>query len=196
MAKKAITDVESRIKKIMADRMTETADLEERIEAAKQLVRTADSVMEAAGVKGDAEAYHKAKSGRREASDIIEMHSKRLEALNNKPLIQSSEYEKGVAQIMAALGEVSADAKKQIASHVEQIRLIAAECTAEITKGNEVLHQWQHDIFHDDACMQVANGNRVHLPNLEKRFTDFTVPQFADYILNSGYYKTITKQEE
>lgn len=195
MAKKTITDMENRIKKITAERMTETADLKERIEAAKQLVKSADKAMEAAGVKGDAEAYHKAKAGRREADDIIEMHSKRLETLNNKPLIQNSEYEKGVEQIMAALGEVSADAKKKIISHVEQIRLIAAECTAEITKGNEVLHQWQHEIFRDDACTQVTNGNRVHLPHLEKRFTDFTVTQFADYILGSGYYKTITRQE-
>lgn len=196
MAKKAITDVETRIKKIMADRVTETADLEERIEIAKQQQQAANEAMDAATTAGDVKAYQKAKVDRRDAGDAIEMHGKRLDALENKPLISKGEYEKGVAQIMAALGEVSADAKKRIVEHMEQIRIIAAECTAEITNGNEVLHQWQHEIYRDKAEQMLESGKSIHMNSLEKRFEDFSIPQFASYVLDSGYYKNFTGQSK
>lgn len=196
MTKKAITEVENKIKKILADRVAEAADLEERVEVAKQQQKAANDAMDAATTAGDLKAYQKAKADRKDAGDAIEMHGKRLDTLEHKPLISKGEYEKGVAQIMAALGEVSADAKKQIVSHLEQIRIIAADCTAEITRGNETLHQWQHDIFRDSAEMTVGNGNKVHMEHLEKKFKDFSVPQFASYILDSGYYKTITGQNK
>lgn len=196
MAKKAITDVESRIKKIKADRITETADLEERIEVAKQQRQTANEAMDAATIAGDVKAYQKAKADRRDAEDAIEMHNKRIDTLKHKPLISKGEYEKGVAQIMAALGEVSADAKKRIVEHMEQIRIIAAECTAEITNGNEVLHQWQHEIYRDKAEQMLASGKSIHMDALEKRFTDYSIPQFASYVLDSGYYKNLTGQSK
>lgn len=194
MAKKAITEVESKIKKILANKEAETVDLEERVETAKRQQRSANEAMDIATTAGDVKAYQKAKADRRDAEDAIEMHGKRLEALENKPLIPGIEYEKGVAQIMAALGEVSADAKNRIVEHMEQIRIIAAECTAEITYGNDVLHQWQHDIYRDKAEQAVGIGKGVHMDNLEKRFRDYSVSQFASYVLDSGYYKTFTGQ--
>ena len=97
---------------------------------------------------------------------------------------------------MAALGEVSADAKKRIVEHMEQIRIIAAECTVEITNGNEVLHQWQHEIYRDKAEQMLASGKGVHMDSLEKRFRDFSVPQFASYVLDSGYYQNFTGQSK
>lgn len=189
MAKKAITEVVNRIKKITADRVAETADLEERVEVAKQQQRAANEAMDEATDVVDLESYQKAKKDRRYAGDAIEMYSKRLDALENKPLISKEEYEAGVDKIMAALEEVSADAKKCIVEHMEQIRIIAAECTAEITNGNEVLHKWQHEIYGDKAEQILANGNSIHLDSLEKKFTDFSVPQFANYVLDSNFYK-------
>ena len=196
MAKKAITEVESKIKKILADRVAEAADLEERVEVAKQQQKAANEAMDAATTAGDLKAYQKAKADRKDAGDAIEMHGKRLDALEHKPLISKGEYEKGVAQIMAALGEVSADAKKRIVEHMEQIRIIAAECTAEITNGNEVLHQWQHEIYRDKAEQMLASGKGLHMDSLEKRFKDFSVPQFASYVLDSGYYQNFTGQSK
>lgn len=196
MAKKAITELESKIKKILADRVAEAADLEERVEAAKHKQKEANEAMDEATIAGDLKAYQKAKEERKDAEDAIEMHCKRLEALDNKPLISKVEYEKGVAQIMAALGEVSADAKKRIVEHMEQIRIIAAECTAEITNGNEVLHQLQHDIYRDKAEQILASGKGVYMEHLEKKFKDFSVPQFASYVLDSGYYENFTGQRK
>lgn len=194
MAKKAITEVESKIKKILADRVAEAADLEERVEVAKQQQRAANEAMDAATTAGDVKAYQKAKADRRDAGDAIEMHCKRLDALEHKPLISKGEYENGVAQIMSALGEVSADAKKRIVEHMEQIRIIAAECTAEITNGNEVLHQWQHEIYRDKAEQMLPSGKGVHIDHLEKRFKDFSVTQFASYVLDSSCYQDFTGQ--
>lgn len=192
MSKKAITEVENKIKKILADRVAETTDLKERIEVAKQQQRIANEAMDAATIVGDVKAYQKAKAELRDAGDAIEMHSKRIDALENKPLISNGDYENGVAHIIAALGEVSADAKKRIVEHMEQIRIIAAECTAEITRGNEVLHQWQHEIYRDKAEQILSNGKGVHMEHLEKQFKDYSVPQFASHVLNNGYYENFT----
>jgi len=196
MAKKAIVEVENKINKILADRATETAELEEKVEVAKSQQKTANEGMDAATTAGDVKAYQKAKAERREVEDIIEMYTKRLEALEHKPLISKGEYETGVAQIMAALGEVSADAKKRIVEHMEQIRIIAAECTAEITNGNEVLKQWQHEIYRDKAEQTLGNGKGVHMEHLEKKFKDYSVPQFASYVLDSGHYQNFTGQSK
>ena len=196
MAKKAIAEVEGRIKKIMGAREAEVIDLRERVEAAKQEQRAADEAMDAATNAGDVKAYQEAKAEHRSAGDAMEMYEKRLDALKNKPLISKTEYEKGAAQIMAALGEISADAKKRIVEHMEQIRVIAAECTAEITNGNEVLHQWQHEVYKDDACEISAIGTRYHADGKEKKFRDFSVPQFASYVLDTGYYKNFTGQSK
>lgn len=192
MSKKAITEVENKIKKILANKVAEAVDLEERVEVAKQQQREANKAMDISTIEGNVKAYQKAKADRNGAGDAIEMYSKRLDALNHKPLTSKDEYEKGVAQIMAALEEVSADAKKRIVEHMEQIRIITAECTAEITKGNEVLHQWQHEIYRDKAEMTLEDGRCVHSRFLEKKFEDFSVAQFANYVLSSGYYENFT----
>lgn len=192
MSKKVITEVENRTKKILADKVTEMADLEERIKVAEQQQAAAVKAMDTATSAGDLKAYQQAKADYRDTRDAIEMYNKRLDALENKPLISNGEYEKGVAQIMAALGETTAEAKKRIVEHAEQIRIIAAECTAEVVKGNELLHKWQHEIYKDDASIVGGKGNRIHMQNLEKKFEDFSVTQFASHILDSGYYKTFT----
>lgn len=194
MAKKAIIEVENRAKKILANKVTEMADLEERVKIAERQQNAASKAMDEATTAGDLRAYQQAKTDYRDAGDAIEMHSKRLDALTNKPLITDVEYEKGVAQIMAALGEATAEAKKRIVEHVEQIRIIAAECTAEVTSGNELLHKWQHELYKDDASVPGGKGNRIHMRNMEKKFEDFSVTQFASYILDSGYYQSFTGQ--
>ena len=195
MGKKTITDVENRIEKILADTARESTELEEKIEVFKMEQNEENDAMEVATINSDLKAYQKAKAEYGNASDAIEMHTRRLDTLKNKPLISSVDFEKGVAQIMTALGEVTADAKKEIIGHVEAIRVIAAECQAEIKKGNKLLHQWQHDIYMDDAKITVANGNKVHMDNLEKKYGDFSVIQFAEHILESGHYKHFTGQK-
>ena len=125
MTKKAIVEVEKKISKILEDRVTEMTDIKERVEVAKQQQKAASEAMDEATTAGDVKAYQKAKADLRDAGDAIEMHTKRLEALENKPLVTKGEYEKGVAQIMAELGELSADAKKRIIEHMEQIRNIS-----------------------------------------------------------------------
>ena len=184
MAKKAVTDVENKIKKIRANMLTESADLEERVEIAKEQMKIANKAMDDATTCGDVKAYQKAKAECRDSGDAIEMYTKRIEMLKSRPLISSEEYEKGISLIMDALKEVSDDAKKQIRSHVEQIKAIAADCSAEITRGNEVLQQWQCDIFREKANSFT-----------QKKFGDYFVVQFAEYILGSGFYKTMTNAE-
>lgn len=194
MTKKAITEVENKIKKMAGNRDAEITDLKERIRKAKQEMEKASKQMDVSMSKGSTEDYRKAKADYAEAEEEAAVLYKRLDILENKPIISESEYEKGIAQIMAALGEISEETKKQIVTHMEQIRILAAETNAEIARGNEVLRQWQHDIYKDKAEMKRTDGSMIHMANLERQFKDFSVAQFADFVLNSGYYETIARK--
>lgn len=194
MAKKAIREVENKIKKILRDRVVQITELEERVEASKRQQAVAKEALDAVTMSGDVEAYQKAKADLRNAEDAIEMYSKRLDALENKPLVSECEYEKGVSEIMSTLGEISADAKKHIVERMEQIRIIASECAEEIAHGNRILHQWQHEIYRDKAEQTLATGTRIHMDSLEKVFADYSVPQFASYVLESESYKDLARQ--
>ena len=192
MAKKAIADIESRTKKLLNDRTTELEDIKGLLAEAGQQQAAACDMMNKATEAGNVKEYQKAKGAYKDAADAIEMYTKRLDALENKPLISQGEYEKGVAQIMAALNDVSAEAKKQIVNHMEQVRIIAAETSAEINEGNNVLHRWQHEAYRDDAKTTLSNGSRVYSGTQKKQYKDFSVVQFAEYALESTYYKTIS----
>ena len=164
--------------------LTESADLEERIEIAREQMKSANKAMDEATTCGDVKAYQKAKAECRNFGDEIEMYTKRIDILKNHPLISGEEYERGVLLIMDGLKEVSDDAKKQMLNHLEQIKTIAADCSAEITRGNEVLQQWQGDIFRE----KTSSFTR-------KKFEDYFVLQFAEYIFESAFYKKMTKEE-
>lgn len=191
MTRKAITELENKIKKMSEKRDAEIADLKERIESNMKELKKTSKAMDVAFEKANSENYRKAKAEYADIEADTAMLYKRLNTLENEALISKTEYEKGVQQIMAALGEISAEAKKQIVSFMEQVSLLAAETNAEIARGNETLHKWQHEIYKDPAELTRTDGSKVHMQNLEKQFKDFSVAQFADFVLTSGYYETI-----
>ena len=196
MARKAVKEIESRIEKIKANTAAEVSDLGEKLESLKQQRQNACEKMEKATVSGDVKTYREAKAAYQEAVDIDEMYNKRLNNLESKPLITKGEYERGIAQIMAELGEISADAKKQIVEHMEKIRIIVTECKTEIEKGNEVLHKWQHEVYRDKAEKELANGKMMHMEELEKKYRDYSVAQFGNQILDSVLYKNFIGQSK
>ena len=123
--KKAISEVEGKIKKILAEKNLELEELNKKLEEGINLKKKAEE-----------------ESAR--ADTIIEMYMKRINVLSSKRLVTQEEYEKGVSQILNSLKDASAEARNKVIDHMEQIKMIAGECAEEIKKGNSVLKEWQH----------------------------------------------------
>ena len=166
---KAVNAVESTVKKILSDRVTETADLAEQVEKETASIAAANKAMEAATTAGDVKAYQKAKADRRDAADAKEMHESRLEALNNKPLISKADYEKAVADIYAEIAALDDQKRQRLAKLSDEMEAEALDLQEAINKANEVLHRLQHEVYRDADRSRNAKGEIMILVHEEKK---------------------------
>lgn len=194
--KKAISEVEGKIKKILAEKNLELEELNKKLEEGINLKKKAEKDMLTYTSQCNVNAYVKAKEESARADTIIEMYMKRINVLSSKRLVTQEEYEKGVSQILNSLKDASAEARNKVIDHMEQIKLIAGECAEEIKKGNSVLKEWQHEVYRDNAEIITANGEKHHSNSLEKQFKDYSVYQFADFALGCGFYKELLEKQE
>ncbi len=161
MAKNAITEVENKIKKILEDRETEMANLEEQAEQEAAAIEAANKAMDAATVVGDVKAYQKAKAERRDAEDAKEMHEKRFVDLSKKPLISKAEYEKAVADIYAEFAAAEDKTKQQLAKLSDDMHGAALALEEMIERANAVLHKLQNDVYRNADRQKTANGSYI-----------------------------------
>lgn len=167
---KAVKAVESNVKKILSDRVTEIADLTEQIEQETAAIAKANEAMEAATTAGNVKAYQNAKADRRDAADAKEMHEARLEALNNKPLISKIDYERAVADIYTEIAALDDQKKQRIAKLSEEMEAEALELQEAINKANEVLHRLQHEVYRDaDRSRSHKTGELINISGEEKK---------------------------
>lgn len=145
----AVKNTAARINQILKDRVEETADRETKVAEAKKAAAEAEKRMDEATTAGDTKAYQKAKWERRDAMDALEMHEKRLEALNNKPLISKNEYEKAVADIYAEIVAKDDQTKKTLCKLSDEMEAVALDLANAQEEANSVLHRLQHEIYRD-----------------------------------------------
>ncbi len=91
-----IEETGRRIESILADREKELIALDEQISVDAEAIAAANAAMEKATGAGNLKEYQQAKADRANALDAKEMHEARRDALRNKPLISSADYEKTV----------------------------------------------------------------------------------------------------
>lgn len=146
---KAVATAENMTKRILSDRATETADLQDLITEDEEAIAKACIAMEAATTAGDVKAYQKAKADRQDAADAKEMHTKRLEALESNPLISKAEYEKAVADIIAEIAAADDQTKAALVKLSDEMNAAALDLSEAISRANDALQRLQHDIYRD-----------------------------------------------
>ena len=169
---KAVTEVDNMTKRILSDMETETADLQDLIAAEGEAIAAANAEMETATAAGDLKAYQKAKRDRQDALDAKEMHQKRLEALEQRPLISKPEYEKAVADIFAEIAAADDQTKAALVKLSDEMNAAALALDDAIIKANAVLQRLQHDIYRDaDRTHNPKTGEvAIALTHEEKRY--------------------------
>lgn len=158
--------------------ISNTAD---KVKAEKKAAAAFDKVNEG--------EYHKAQEAARKAKDVLSMYEKRLSILKEEPMITQSEYESKVSDVMAELAKTVSDHKEKVVALVDQIAAIADEDAEIIKRGNTILKKLQHDLYRDQDCTRIRNGNKEIDSSQVKKFGDQDVSGLADAVVNDPRYK-------
>ena len=180
------------ISKTIAEFQTIKAEASQKVEEYTEKVCTARAAKakateEAAAAQAamDPTAYHAALENSRIAEDAAKMYQAGADRLSREPLISEEDYRANSEAIRAELDRVTGTAGDQIAEYIGKAIEIAEAAYAAVTEGNRALHILQHDLFRDDACMQLQNGNRVHSDMLENYYKG--AEAFSDTAEKLGY---------
>lgn len=192
MNTKAVNAVENKIKQILKDKITESADLKERIQLECAAIESASKAMEAATDAGDIEAYQKAKAERRDAMDAREMHESRLEKLNNKPLMSKAEYEAALAEIFNEMAANDDQTRQAVAKLADEMNAAGLQLQEAQEHANEVLHRLQHEVYKDADRRKDKNGNIIAIASEEKHVDKWETIRWAKAAANHPNYKNYT----
>ena len=159
---KAIKEADKLVKKILSDRVAETAFLEEELAKDKAAVAAAEAAIAEAVTSSSLEEYQKAKIARRNALDAKEMHDARMKALKNAPLISAGDYRKTVESILAEVTEMDSAARTRLASLSEEMEDCAMNLREDVETANDVLQRLQHDLYKDADRAKLGGTNQPY----------------------------------
>ena len=144
-----VFEIENMINRILSERQTELAQLDEQISSENAAIAAANAAMDKATAAGDLQAYKMAKADRASAADGKEMHEARKAALNDKPLISEAEYKKACAEICAEIAAIDDKTKQELTALSDKMNAAAMALREAINRANDVLARLQHDLFRD-----------------------------------------------
>ncbi len=155
---KAAAATEKNIKKILSDRVTESADLETQIEIDEGKIKKATEAMEAASDASNLEAYKEAKRKMTEAETELEMHKRRLEKLKEKELISKADYEKNVADIFSDYEKARRQTRQKLLRLTEEMKKETDDFLEAYSHANKTLARLQDEVYRNADRMKVKNG--------------------------------------
>lgn len=161
MELKQVKAAEAKAKKILNDRETEINDITKQISDAEVAMVTAKKEMELATNKSDLIAYKKSKQQYSDAQISTEMYSKRLDALENKPLISKDDYDKLIDSIFDEMDEALDETEAQFIKLFSSAHEISKELMSAGEKANEIIKMIQSNVYKDADRLRAANGTIV-----------------------------------
>ncbi len=174
---------------ILKKRTKEQKALSDQLREERAAAAKAEAAMDKATAAGDLKAYQSAKKDKADATDAIEMHSARFDALEHKPLVTEAEYNKAIASIMGELTAENNRAKEKLTALADEMKATADELAEIFAEGNALLHKWQHDVFRDDATKTTNDGKKIHRQDLEKQWTNLDAVSYGNIAVDHPLYK-------
>ena len=145
---------EVKMNKILQLRAEELATIKGLIETAKGEAEQAEHELNQATMAGDTDAYSAAKTKWRNAQDAAEMHEKRVEALETKPLMSEAERadlaKKIKSDVAQAVNSNTAELLK-IGARLREIQRTEFDLEA---RANSLLDILQYDIMLQPRTVQ------------------------------------------
>lgn len=188
-----IEEVSKRVDSIMNDRKRDLESLDGQISGQDAEISAANAEMDKATAAGDLEAFKKAKADRANAMDAKEMYESRKNALENKPLISTADYDRTVAEVCAAVASAESDTKKELTALSDQMASAAAGLEEIATAANNVLARLQHEVYHDaDRTRNPKTGEVVPLNHEQKQVNPYGTIHWGRLGIESSYYANYT----
>lgn len=169
---KATADVENRVHKILSDNEKEVLALNETIAADAEAMTSATRAMDAATAAGNEKGYKAAKDAYQKAAETYEIHSKRLNHLQNNPVVSAEDYESMTASIKAEFDVLNGQTLEKLADLTEQMEAAADELLEAQERANNVLKLLQHDLYKDADRMRSSATGKIIFTVLENKAID------------------------
>lgn len=190
---KSAVETEKEIKKILSDRVTEMADLEEQIKKDQENIDKASEEMEEATATGELSIYKKAKEKLSECQLSQEMHRKRFNKLQNDILISKEDYEKKVSAIFEEYNSFRVQTGKKLARLSEEMKKEADELLEAYKHTNNVLYRLQHELYRDSDRQKANNGEPIGRP---KEIREEPFISWGKMAVEDNAYKNFRRDEE
>lgn len=177
-------ELKAEVAEIEAKRNKVVAEYTEKYETAKKREEEALEAAEKAYKKAKVEDYHKAQEEARMNHDAIQMYAAKLEELKKEPVITKEKFNELREDIAGYLGEIVAKDKESLREIVKEMLDIKESEGDILDEGNALIEHIQKDLLKDPCGIFCANGNFVPQPSQVKRFKDYSVAEFLNFVTN------------
>ena len=191
-----LEEVKAEVKAIEEKHNKVIADYTEKLEAAKAREAAALEEAEKAYKKAKVEDYHKAQDEARISHDAIQMYAAKLEELNKEPVITKKQFDELRKDIAEYLGGIVAEDKESLREIVKEMLEIKESEGGELEEGNALIEHLQKDLLKDPCGLFTANGNFIPQPNQVKKFRDYSVAEFLNFVTNHPLVEDLVEKEK
>jgi hypothetical protein len=174
--------IEEELQAILTDGKQKEQEYMAEIETAVQNEKEANKAVINAKQEGNPQAYAKANQDLRNAKDIEQFYLDKIDEIKNYPYIRKEEHKAYSTRIKSALDKLNHAKKLRAGELLKELAKIQEEVAPVLQKGQQILHNLQHDILKDNAEITTATGVKVHLDNLEDKYQDYALVQWIEYI--------------
>ena len=169
------------------------AAVEQEKENLKAVISKADSDIEEvkqqaleAYNNADLKKYHAAQENQRALQDTKGMYTLKLQKLKEEPIIDTAEYEKDAAEIMAAMAQAEEKLEKIITEFIKKLEPEGQAMGELILQGNELLETLQVDLYKDPKALQYGHAFIRKYSNYSAVNCINRMKESALYIRNKG----------
>lgn len=138
--------INEKIDKLIADKRKELNGILDQIEKLKSDSKKYAADLRESTEVTDLQAYKKAKEQKKEADIAIEMYNARYIQLKGNKYVTEIESDRTIDELLDYESILTSEYEKQIRHMIEQISKINAEYRDEITRAENTIRRWEHEI--------------------------------------------------
>lgn len=175
----AIKDLNKKIDTTLKKQEAETAKAQAGLQKARAKLPPLRDALEQATTAGNPEEYSRTKAELTQALDATEMYEKRLEQLQERPLVSEEEGQKEVQRVLDFLEKDTETKKEQVAQILTELARISTEINDTRREASAVISKWCADV-----CREPNNGIMLLK-------ADHSLPVFLNQVLHQETARTL-----
>lgn len=177
-----LNNIEGQLTAILANGNKEVETFLQKVDTAKANEEEAIQAVVRAKQDGKPSVFAKANQDLRNAKDIANFYLDKIDEIKDDPYITKEEHEAYSTRIKVELDKLNHAKKLRAGELLKELAEIQEEVAPVLQKGQDMLHDLQHNILKDTAETTTGTGVKVHLDSLEDKYQDYTLVQWLEAI--------------